>query len=636
MVNAATGDPTAEQYWKKFRDLRAVFDSIGHVIWLLDAESRIVTANRATEAFLGRPVREAVGRHCWELVHGTDLPLPGCPVTSMFQSGRRESLELQIGGNWYQIDADPIFDEEGRVGGAVHIIADIGPRKQAEQALREIEERFRLITDNAHDMISLHDLSGKYVYASPAARAITGYEPDELVGRSAFEFVPKEDWAALGAHHQRTIESGPQAPIEFRVRRKDGRQLWVEGVSRVISGAGEQGRLMVVLRDIEERKKAEDQLLASEGKLRAIIQSAPLGVHLYRLEQDGRLVLEGANPAADRILKIDHQPLLGLTIEQAFPPLAATDIPDRYRLAGRDGVPYCSEQVDYADERSISGAFEVHAFRTSPGHVAVMFHDITERKRVEREHQLLQEQLQQAQKMESIGRLAGGVAHDFNNLLSPILGYAEMLSMELTDGSRQKDQAGLILQAAQRAKELTQQLLTFSRKQVLQLRSLDLGAVVRDFERLLRRTIREDIRLDTRAPAATRLPVLADEGQLQQLLMNLAVNAQDAMPGGGDLLVEVGRVGLEDAFVSENPGAAARAYAWLCVSDTGCGMDPQTVERMFEPFFTTKEMGRGTGLGMSIAYGIVRQHNGHISVSSQPGIGTSIRVFLPLQDDPTE
>ncbi|MGA2973760.1 MAG: ATP-binding protein [Spirochaetia bacterium] len=256
-----------------------------------------------------------------------------------------------------------------------------------------------------------------------------------------------------------------------------------------------------------------------------------------------------------------------------------------------------------------------------PRHIEGFISDITGRKRLEA-------QLLQSQKMEAIGLLAGGVAHDFNNLLTPILGYSEMLASGLTEGDPSLEQLEQIRKAAVQARELTQRLLAFSRKQMIELKTIDLGEVIRRFQGMVQRTIREDIRIEIAIPPLLSA-VRADAGQIEQVLLNLSINAQDAMPRGGTLAIEAADIELDQSYTARHPETAPGSYVMLAVSDTGIGMDEQTLDRIFEPFFTTKELGKGTGLGLSSVYGIVKQHGGSISVYSEKNHGSTFKIFLP-------
>jgi len=374
--------------------------------------------------------------------------------------------------------------------------------------------------------------------------------------------------------------------------------------------------------EVQERGSAEERLRESESRFRSIVESSPMGIHLYRLEPPDRLVFTGSNPAGDRILGFPVNPLAGRTIEEAFPGLAGTEVPDHYRRIAAEGGSWASE-VTYRDDR-LHGIYEVNAFQTAPGTMAAIFLDVTERREAEEEHRRLEDQLRQSQKMEAVGRLAGGIAHDFNNLLMVIMGHGELLrrSLEAQDPRLAKVQH--IMGASERAARLVRQLLAFSRKQVMELQLVDLNTLVAETARMLRPLLGEDVEVVTRlAPALGRVRV--DPAQIDQVLMNLAVNARDAMPAGGTLSLETADV--------DGGGAGGRQVA-LVVRDTGQGMDERTRAQVFEPFFTTKTASGGTGLGLSMVYGIVRQSGGQIAVESEPGRGSSFRILLPCCDAP--
>jgi PAS domain S-box-containing protein len=380
-------------------------------------------------------------------------------------------------------------------------------------------------------------------------------------------------------------------------------------------------------RMIAERRSAEETLKASEETFRNIVHASPMGIHLYRLEDNIRLVFVGANPAADKLLKVDNSQFIGKTIEEAFPPLRDTEIPLRYRRAAESGESWQTEQVDYTDGK-ISGAFEVHVFQMSPGNAAVLFNEITRRKQAEEERQHLQMQLLHAQKMESVGRLAGGVAHDFNNMLGVILGHTELALKGMDNAAPLYDSLKAVQYAAERSAALTQQLLAFARKQTVAPKVIDLNETVEGMLNMLRRLIGENIDL-LWLPSQSLQSVKIDPAQIDQLLANLCVNARDAIAGEGKITIETASVVFDESYCAEHHRYLPGEYVLLAVSDDGCGMDQGELNHIFEPFFTTKEQGKGTGLGLASALGMVEQNNGFINVYSEPGQGTTFKIYLP-------
>ncbi len=381
-----------------------------------------------------------------------------------------------------------------------------------------------------------------------------------------------------------------------------------------------------------DRKAAQAALLRSETLLRATQSLARIGGWEYD-------VATGGGRWTDETYRIhgispDHDPSdIGRDLD-FFPPEAKPIIEAAFRRAVEEGVPYDLElPFQRADGQRIWVRTVARPIFEDGRVVRVMGNimDITDRKHAQLQHEQLEEHLRQAQKMESIGRLAGGVAHDFNNLLSPILGYAEMLLLDMKPDDPHGEDVQEIHRAADRAKELTQGLLAFGRKQVLEMKAVNLSHLVGGFQKMLRRLVREDIEVEIHL-AQPLGHVRADPGQLEQVLMNLVVNANDAMPGGGRLTVETADVHLDEEYAHVHADVAPGDYVALTVTDTGCGMDDVTMSQIFEPFFTTKERGKGTGLGLATVHGIVKQHGGHIWVYSEPGRGTTFKVYLQRAD----
>lgn len=358
-----------------------------------------------------------------------------------------------------------------------------------------------------------------------------------------------------------------------------------------------------------------------------------VGMLTYRLEGDA-LIFVSANEGASSILKVDCSQFIGQTIEQAFPPLAETEIPAMYRRAAGEGTPWSTEHVDY-DDGVIKGAYEVHAFQTAPLHMAAVYLDVTERRQAALEREQLDSQLQHMQKLESLGILAGGIAHDFNNLLCGILGSAELVLMDMEEVHPAREDLDTIRNTARKASELCKQLLAYSGKGRFVVEPVNLTDVVSGMGNLLHVSMAKTVVL--RQNLATDLvPIDADQGQVQQIILNLVINASEAIDNkSGTVSISTGmreysRQALKTMLLGE--GAEPGTYVYLEVSDTGCGMDKDTVARMFDPFFSTKFTGRGLGLAATL--GILRSHGGTIKVDSTPGKGTTIKVCFPTGSKP--
>ena len=371
-----------------------------------------------------------------------------------------------------------------------------------------------------------------------------------------------------------------------------------------------------------ERKRAEERMRESEARLRLLVEQLPAVLWTV----DGGLRFTSALGAGLAHLGLKPDQIVGMSLCEYFETADQTFLPIAAHRRADAGEPV----TFHVEWKNGSYACHVEPLRGSGGEIVgaiCMALDITDRKQLE-------EQFRQAQKMEAVGRLAGGIAHDFNNLLMVIQGYADLLTDRLPVGDTLRRNAEQIQVAAQRATSLTQQLLAFSRKQMLAPKVLNIQAVVSDMEKILRRLIGEDIELETSWEKDLWL-VKADRGQIEQVIMNLAVNARDAMPHGGRLTIETANVELDASFSSTPSVLAPGKYAMLAVTDNGCGMDPKTQAHIFEPFFTTKEKGKGTGLGLATVYGIVKQSGGYVWVYSEPGHGTTFKIYLPRIEEET-
>ena len=506
-------------------------------------------------------------------------------------------------------------------------VYDITEQERTQEQLRRSEDKFKKAFYTSPDAININRAGdGMYVSVNAGFTELTGYSEEDVTGKTSVEiniWHDQNDRARLieGLRAQGKVEN-----LDARFRLKSGEVKYgimsatlidLDGVPHILS----------ITRDITQRKQAEEQIRRSEERLRLLIDSVPFGAHIYELDKDDRLVFKGYNRSADRILGMDNAQFLGKTIEEAFPPLTETEIPAAYKRAASTGEGFESNYVSYAEGR-ISGAYQVHAFQTAPRRMAAFFMDITERTRAEQERERLQTQLVQAQRMESVGRLAGGVAHDFNNVLTVILGYAQMGMMRCTPSEPIYGMLKIIEDSAHRSAEIVKQLLAFARKQTIAPKILDLNDTVVGMLKMLQRLIGEEIDFAW-MPGSGLWSIKIDPSQVDQLLANLCVNARDAIDGVGKITIETENVVFDAAYCDVNAGFIPGEYVMLAVSDDGCGMDRDTVSHIFEPFFTTKERGKGTGMGLATVYGIVKQNGGFINVYSEPGKGSTFKIYLP-------
>ncbi|HET6899160.1 MAG TPA: ATP-binding protein, partial [Vicinamibacteria bacterium] len=383
------------------------------------------------------------------------------------------------------------------------------------------------------------------------------------------------------------------------------------------------------------RKREEEALRESRQRLVSIYDTVGDTLFLVAVEPDGGFRFVSVNKRFVSTTGVPAEAVIGKRIEEVIPPESLALVRERYGQAVRDHAIVRWEETSEYPVGRLTGEVSVAPVLDENGqctHLVGAVHDITARKRAEERHAEAEAMLRQSQKLESIGRLAGGVAHDFNNFLSVILGYGELMRAQVKEGDPARPRLEQVILAAHRAAGLTRQLLAFSRKQVMQPKLLDLGAVVVDMRRMLDRVVGEDLEIEV--VAAERLAaVQADPTQIEQVIMNLVVNARDAMPRGGRVTIETANVDLDDAYAAAHPPARAGRYVMLAVSDTGVGMDAETQQRIFEPFFTTKPAGEGTGLGLATVYGIVNQMEGSIRVSSEVGRGTSFKIYLPRVEE---
>jgi len=489
-------------------------------------------------------------------------------------------------------------------------------------------ELFHALVEHSSDAVALLDETGAITYVSQAATRLLGYGVPELTGTNALGFLHPDD-LALTERLCRQLLDQPGTPIrtELRARHKDGSYHLVEAVAVNRLDDPAVGAVVANWRDITERLRAEQALRNSEQSYRSLVD----GVRdvIFALSPGGEVT--SLNPAFEEMTGFPPAEWVGRPFEAFVHP---DDVPLALDLFGRvlQGEPRPTIQFRILTR---AGTYRVAEFSATAqlrdGRLTGILgigRDVTERLGLE-------QQLRQAQKMEAVGRLAGGIAHDFNNILTAITGHADLLLEDLGHHDPRRADVDEIRRSAERAAGLTRQLLAFSRQQVLQPKVVDLNALVLDMDKLLRRLIGEDVELATVLdPTLGR--VTADPGQLEQVIVNLAVNARDAMPQGDKLTLETRNIDLDSSYTLEHSLVKPGPYVQLTVSDSGIGMDEETQAHAFEPFFTTKPRGQGTGLGLAMVYGTVKQSGGFIWVYSEPGRGATFKIYLPRVDAPVE
>jgi PAS domain S-box-containing protein len=610
---------------------RLIVDTANEGIWTIDSTRRTTFVNKKLSEMLGYKPEEMIGRCLDEFIYLEDTSAHQLSMEMRLQ-GLSETYErrwLHKDGRpiWAQVNAAPFFNGQGRFLGSFGMFTDITQRKLTEQALRESEEHYRLLVESANEGIVVAQ-GGRAKFFNAKMLEINGLSSEEFARQPMVEQVHPDDRAMMIDRARGGIKGvSPATGYEFRIIDKRGEVKWLHANSVPIEWEGRPATLYFIT-DTTERKRMEEELRHSQAFNSSIIESSPDCIKVLNLEGE----LEYMSPGGVRLMEIeDLTPYLGMSYERFWSPEdmeAVRQALERARQGDRGGFQrFCPTAA------GVPKWWDVNVTPILGGHGQVekllaVSRDITARRQEEQEKAKLEAQLRQSQKMEAIGTLAGGIAHDFNNILGAVLGFAEMAHEDALSGHADPRDLEQIMASAQRAKELVQQILAFSRKQEPDLRPLNLNQIVQGTQTILGRTLPKMISVETRL-AQGLPPIQADPTQMEQVLLNLASNAADAMPEGGRLVLETQEVVLDAEFCRQHLGLSPGNYVMLAVTDTGTGIDDPTREHIFEPFFTTKEIGKGTGLGLSTAYGIVKNHGGDIYCFSEVGMGTSFKVYLP-------
>ncbi|MDA8141788.1 MAG: PAS domain S-box protein [Desulfobacteraceae bacterium] len=610
--------------------------NVGKSITLLTGE---VNANKALTDFLGYTQEELTGRTWRDLTPTEDIGDSEKVIARMIsgesKGERFEKRYIHKSGKilWADVSVTLRRDDQGRPLHFVTTIVDITERKSAEQALRAGQELQRAIISCSPLAIYSIDLSGHVLTWNKAAEKIFGWSEAEVIGRF-LPVVPEDRRKELGALRQQLLEQGPFSGREVVLQCKAGRRFHASlSAAPIHNNDGAIVGIMSSVEDISNQKQAQKALRRSEALLNAAQHMGKIGGWEWDVARREMFWTEETYRIHD--FEPGDYPKNGQThINQSVACYAEQDqvnIQAAFERCVADGTPYELEcRFTTVKGRNLwirtAGRSVIEQGKVVKVYGSIQ--DITEHKQAEQEHERLQTQLLQAQKMESVGRLAGGVAHDYNNILSVILGYTELALAKLAPSEPLHDHLRQIYMAACRSRDITRQLLAFARKEVIAPEVLDLNATVESMFKILRRLIGEDIDLAW-LPKTNVWPVMMDPTQIDQILANLCVNARDAIAGVGKITIETDMKNFDSDYCDIHPGSTPGDFVMLSVSDTGCGMDRQTMEKIFDPFFTTKEVGIGTGLGLAMVYGIVKQNNGYINVYSEPDKGSTFRIYMP-------
>lgn len=609
--------------------LEDVFSSIQDGVSVLDTEMRIIRVNPQMEKWYAH-ARPLAGKKCYEAYHNRSERCEVCPSWKTIQTGKASYEVVPKTGEggvivgWLDLYSFPLFDTKtNKLAGVIEYVRDITPRRQAEEASRELNETLKTLVYASPLAIISIDNQCKVKFWGAAAENIFGWKENEIIGQR-IPIMPHEKCFEFNEMQKNSRENSSHKGIEMVCLRKDGSQIVVEGWTSKLKGHYNEVAAIWLFADITERKNMELALIESEKKYRGLFEELRDVIYLSTL--DGKFL--DINDAGVKLLGYSSkEEIFDLNMEQ-----------DVYAYP-----EHRKKLMELLNEKLFVDGFEAILKKKNGEHVIVQLNvkaqknkdgslklirgiirDITDKKKLE-------QKLLHAQKMEAIGQLAEGIAHDFNNILTAVIGYANLLKMKMKEDDSLHTYVDAVLSTSERGAALTNGLLTFGRKQTVDLAPVNLNSIIERTGKLLLRLIGEDVELKI-VLADKDINVMANSLQLEQVLMNLATNARDAMPNGGMLMIEAWQEEIDRDYVRQYPYMIPGKYALISFADTGAGFDETTKAKIFEPFFTTKEVGKGTGLGLAIVYGIIKQHNGYINVYSELGKGTTFKIYLPIAE----
>lgn len=643
--------------------LNTFVEAVPGVVYAKDRQGRLLIGNRGTSDLIGKPPEHYIGKTDAELLENPEQAAAVMDADERVMStGRAEQLEEEVSypdgrrAYWLSTKA-PMLDAGGQVVGLIGASLDITDRKTVEAQRREIQERYRLAARATNDAIWDWQMADGHVIWNEAVTTLFGHPITESSAQWWLDHIHPEDRQRIDHSIHEVIDNGGESwSAEYRFARADGSYAHILDRGTVLrSASGEALRMIGAMLDLSERRATQTALAESEERLRLATEASGIGfwdvdlihdVLIWPARTKAMFGISAEVPVSMADFYAGLHPQDSEKIQEAFAnaadPAVRALYDVEYRTVGKeDGVvrwvaakgrgvfegDRCVRVVGVAIDITAKKDIETQLLDLNNTLESRVQEEVAERAKVE-------EALRQSQKMEAVGQLTGGIAHDFNNMLAAIIGPLDLLSDRIDpDDARAKRYVDMAMEASRRAAQLTQRLLAFSRQQPLRPESLDANKLVAGMSDLLSHALGSSVQLET-VLSGGLWRTSADPNQLENVILNLAVNARDAMPEGGRLTVETANCYLDHAYVADHPGISAGQYVLICVSDTGSGMPAEVIAKAFDPFFTTKEVGRGTGLGLSQVYGFVKQTGGHVKIYSELGSGTTIKLYLPRLQGP--